>query len=167
MPRVYDSGIGLHATLDKVIKNGEWVWPPASSDQLVDIQSKLSLVIRKQEDEPRWLVSCKGVYSSAETWDFLRTKGVEVKWWKIIWFTSAIPRHSFMLWLACRNTLSTVERLLAWGYIGDTLCPFCRSCIEAREHLFFHCSFSQRIWKVMISRCDVVNPKVDWEEVVD
>lgn len=45
---------GLHATMDKVIKNGEWVWPSANSDQLVEIQSKLLLVIRSREDGPKW-----------------------------------------------------------------------------------------------------------------
>jgi len=29
-----------------------------------------------------------------------------------------------------------------WGYVGDCLCPFCRSGMESRDHLFFECSFS-------------------------
>lgn len=56
---------------------------------------------------------------------------------------------------------------MLWGYKGDTLCSFCRGSIEGREHLFFHCNFSQIIWKEMMRRCEVVNPMVVWDDVVD
>lgn len=29
---------------------------------------------------------------------------------------------------------------MKWGYSGDVLCRFCRSCLEGRRHLFFFCN---------------------------
>jgi hypothetical protein len=77
--------------------------------------------IRSVEDEPIWEISKKGLYSAAETGESLRTKGEEAKWWSIVWFSRAIPRHNFILWLACRNALFTGERLFFKGYKGDTV----------------------------------------------
>jgi len=33
----------------------------------------------------------------AETWDAFRTKGAEVKWWKLVRFSFAVPRDGFIL----------------------------------------------------------------------
>jgi len=32
-----------------------------------------------------------------------------------------------LLWLAIQNRLTTGDRLVAWGYKGDTRCMFCRN----------------------------------------
>ena len=50
---------------------------------------------------------------------------------------------SFIGWLAMLNTFSTKERMLKWGFNGDTKCVLCRDEIDNREHHFFECSFSQ------------------------
>jgi len=57
--------------------------------------------------------------------------------------------------------------MCGWGYMGDCLCPFCRSQIESREHRFFECSFSYRIWKEILGICLISDPKKSWEEVAD
>jgi len=43
-------------------------------DELVDIQSKLSDVPPGEVDKPIWTISRKGVYVSAETWEFMRKR---------------------------------------------------------------------------------------------
>ena len=50
---------------------------------------------------------------------------------------------SFIGWLAMLNTFSTKERMLKWGFNGDTKCVLSRNKIENRKHLFFECSFFQ------------------------
>jgi len=59
----------------------------------------------------------------------------------------------------------TKSRMCGWGYMGDCLCPFCRSRMESREHLFFDCGFSYRIWKELLGLCLVTEPKKSWEDV--
>lgn len=72
----------------------------------------------------------------------------------------------FFLWLAIKNSLSTRDWLLQWVYKGDIVCTFCRGCIEDRDHLFFHCSFSKRVWREVLRRCMVGDPPLIWEEVM-
>jgi len=38
---------------------------------------------------------------------------------------------------------------------------------ESRNHLFFHCSFSRRIWIALMNDCSCIDPPSDWESVVD
>ncbi|XP_062167062.1 uncharacterized protein LOC133873362 [Alnus glutinosa] len=63
------------------------------------------------------------------------------------------------------DALITKEKMCIWGYEGDILCPFCRACIECRDHLFFKCSFSRRIWRNVMQSCLEPFPVVDWDDV--
>jgi hypothetical protein len=49
--------------------------------------------------------------------------------------------------------------------MGDCLCPFCRGYLESREHLFFECGFSFRIWKNLLALCLVADLKRSWEDI--
>jgi hypothetical protein len=52
-------------------------------------------------------------------------KNEKVIWYKLVWFSLAIPKQAFILWLAMRDRLPTWERLLKWGYQGNVQCRFC------------------------------------------
>jgi hypothetical protein len=95
---VYDAGSCLDAQVSSIIRNGDWFWPCARSDILVDIQVKLFEVAIEETDLPVWN-SRSGVYNCFETWDHLRNRQPEVPWSKVFWFSMAIPRQAFMLWL--------------------------------------------------------------------
>ena len=41
---VYDAASNLQAKVSSVIQNKEWCWCPARSEDMVEIQSKLSLI---------------------------------------------------------------------------------------------------------------------------
>jgi hypothetical protein len=67
-------------------------------------------------------------FSIANAWDQLRAKKPTVTWWRIIWFSKAIPRFAFITWLAMRNQLKTprvahrlekLQRDILWGSIGE------------------------------------------------
>jgi hypothetical protein len=51
---VYDSGICLDAKVSVVIRNDNWAWPPTWSDELVEIQCKLSDIAIGGLDVPIW-----------------------------------------------------------------------------------------------------------------
>ncbi|XP_059451249.1 uncharacterized protein LOC132182059 [Corylus avellana] len=152
------------AKLSSVILNGEWHWRPARSDALVEIQARLPEIRFAPYDKPVWTASRKGIFVSSETWELLREKKEEIAWWKLVWFSYAIPKHAFILWLAIQDRLVTGERLLKWGFQGDIKCLFCHNQVESRGHLFFECSFSYRIWKFCMARCGVDNVPVIWDE---
>ena len=63
------------------------------------------------------------------------------------------PREAFITWLALRDRLSTNERIVSWGISCDILCVLCRACIENRDHIFFKCPISQRIWRIIKRWC--------------
>jgi hypothetical protein len=107
---VYEAGSCVDAKLSSIIQGGEWFWPYAHSDLLVHIQGQLSSVNIGVKDLAIWKAK-KGVYNCAETWDALREKENVVERWKIVWFSVAIPRHSFLLWLVFRDALITKEKM--------------------------------------------------------
>jgi len=161
---VYDSGMSINAKLSAIIHNGEWFWPAARSDDLVEIQCQLLDINLGGEDQPIW-ESKNGKYSCAETWERLRSKNQVVHWWKSVWFSMAIPRHSFFLWLVFRDAVVTRQKMCSWGYMGPCLCLFCYAAQENRNHLFFSCSFSRRIWKTIMGDCFFADVPTSWDEV--
>jgi hypothetical protein len=38
--------------------------------------------------------------------------------------------------------------------------------MESREHMFFKCGFSARIWKECMARCNVSLLLTDWDDVI-
>jgi hypothetical protein len=143
---VYDAHSRLEAHLSSVISNGNWNWRPARSNDLVDIQARLSEVRIGTIDKPIWSGSRSNTYVSSDTWEMLRSRNSNVDWWHLVWFPLAIPKQAFILWLAMRNT--------------------CRHSLESRDHLFFECSFSFRIWRDALSRCNVPNPPNAWIDIL-
>jgi hypothetical protein len=161
---VYDASPSIGPKLSSIIRCGKWYWPQARSDDLVVIQRLLPDVEIGEVDHPVW-ASKSGEFSSAETWERLRERKPVVDWFKTIWFPAAIPRHAFFLWLAFHDALITREHMCRWGYKGDSLCLFCHSKQENRNHLFFECSLSKRIWTALMAECGVADPPVVWEDV--
>jgi hypothetical protein len=72
-----------------------------------------------------------------------------------------------MLWLVFRGALVTKVKLSSWGYGRDILCSFCYAEQESVKHLFFHYSFSRRVWMAVMNDCRVSNPVVEWYDVVN
>jgi hypothetical protein len=155
---VYDAASRSDARVASVLKDQEWQWRPARSEELVSIQSKLCLITLGEEDRAVWSASSSGKFSCAATWNELRSKGNEVSWWKLLWFSLNIPCHSFIGWLAMHNKLPTKERMLKWGFTVDGNCVFCRNSLETRNHNFFECSFSKRLWRKIMALCLVSDP---------
>jgi hypothetical protein len=48
---VYDAASNLQAKVSSVIQNKEWCWCLARSEDMVEIQSKLSLIQIKESDK--------------------------------------------------------------------------------------------------------------------
>jgi hypothetical protein len=164
---VYDAVSSINAKVNSVLHNNEWCWKPARSEDLVDIQSKLSMVHIGDCDKAIWMLNSSGKFTCADTRQHLRVKQIEVNWWKLVWFTNAIPKHSFIGWLTIRNRLVTKDRLLQWGLGVDPMCLFCRQNLEDQDHLFFKCPFTNRIWKNIMGLCLVSDASDDWHLLVD
>jgi hypothetical protein len=53
-----------------------------------------------------------------------------------------------------------------WGFSGSSVCLFCRGFQECKEHLFFSCCFSRRIWRVVMAGYSCVDPPVERDAVI-
>ena len=62
-----------------------------------------------------------------------------------------------------KDRLTTKDRLLFWGINVDPVCQFCRQYMEDRNHLFFKCSFSSRIWKYIMGLCLASSVPDNWD----
>jgi len=78
----YDAGHNIGPTLASIIRNGEWHWKSARSDNLVEIQCRLPEIPIGSEDLPVWK-SSNGKFSCSETWNHLRVKYPKIDWFKV------------------------------------------------------------------------------------
>lgn len=83
---------------------------------LVEIQSQLFDIhpISSSEDKATWTASKSGIYHANATWNKLRKHYDSAPWYSMVWFKHAIPRHSFIVWLAILNRLLTRDRMKKW-----------------------------------------------------
>ena len=77
--------------VSSALQEGNWIWAPARSDNLVPIQSKLCLIDFAEEDRPIRIPSKSGTHSCAETLKAIREKKAEVSWQRLIWYSRAKP----------------------------------------------------------------------------
>jgi hypothetical protein len=73
--------------------------------------------------------------------------------------------QAFITWLAMRDALTTGRNLFICGFQGDVKCIFCRHVIEDRDHLFFACGYSSKIWQQVMSLCSMLNRPTCREDV--
>lgn len=87
------------------------------------------------------------IFSNKDTWEQIRSSGPLQPWVNGVWFSNSTPKYSFFTWLATLNRLSTGNRMWAWNGGVNTSCILCNDPWETRDHLFFSCVFSSRIWE--------------------
>ena len=71
-------------------------------------------------------------------------------WSSGIWFTNATPKFAFVTWLAVRDKLSTMDRIVKWDPGAVEMCVLCKNASETRSHLFFECSYSAQVWEYLM-----------------
>ena len=57
--------------------------------------------------------------------------------------------------------------MLHWGISVDPICQFCIQSMEDRDHMFFKCSFTKRIWQHIMALCPVSNASDNWNLLVE
>lgn len=159
-------GINRYATVADVASSGQWNIRRCRSCHLQVIIAAINSVPPPVEDAGSDRVLWKHRddnyrpwFSSSRTWDQLREHSPIVEWSKVIWFSEAIPRCSFIAWLTVRNRLSTGDRTSAWGEVQG--CRLCGEPDETRDYLFFACPYSFTVW-TDLTVCLLPRPSPDW-----
>ncbi|GJV71895.1 RNA-directed DNA polymerase, eukaryota, reverse transcriptase zinc-binding domain protein [Tanacetum coccineum] len=95
------NGFDLNAKVDDLININGWKWPNGWNELF-------SEVFNKENDEVQ--------FSVKEAWKVLRDDVPKVMWYKHVWFSQCIPRHSFILWMALKGRLKTQDRISSCGF---------------------------------------------------
>ncbi|KAH1214891.1 hypothetical protein GmHk_13G036156 [Glycine max] len=70
-----------------------------------------------------------------KAYDYIRGAKPTVNWNSNVWNPAIPPKMSFILWLAIKNCLLTLDRAAFLN--KGLLCPLCRTEAESHAHLFF------------------------------
>lgn len=106
-------------------------------------------------------------FSTRDTWNHIRTSSQQVAWHKGVWFPHATPKYSFCCWLAVQDRLATGARMARWNHGVAGTCLFCQQCLETREHLFFHCTYTAEIWAMLAKGVFKARYTTVWHEILD
>ncbi|GJU38853.1 putative RNA-directed DNA polymerase [Tanacetum coccineum] len=154
-------GFSITSCVADLVSNGGWNWPQAwllKAPNLVTIPAPN--LVNARNDTMKWCDTNGNVmdFSVKCAWEVLRPRGNEVTWFHTVWFSQAIPRHAFHLWLIMRRSLKTQDKLRHWDIDPYTdltrlRCSLCGTQQDSHEHLFFECNYSSKVW---CSVCDLV-----------
>ncbi|KAJ6407013.1 hypothetical protein OIU84_010517 [Salix udensis] len=113
------------------------------------------------QDTYKWNGNSTGKFSIRSVWHQLRPINPKVAGASLLWHAWHIPRFSFILWLAARGRLRTMDRLHG---NSQRVCVLCNGHDENHDHLFFGCSFSSSIWLDISSRAQIVWQAGNWSQ---
>ncbi|CAH2034076.1 unnamed protein product [Thlaspi arvense] len=163
-------GIPLNASLASLSVQGNWVLPPARSEEQVLLQSFLTtLHLIEEEDHYEWELDGVGSnkFSTGDVYTRLRGDKPVVPWKKIVWIKGGISKHKFLTWLFVLNRCPTKDRIINWGLSTDPICLLCNNLPESRNHLYFECSFSWSLWLRVAARSMPSPPHRHWDATVE
>ena len=168
-----DLRVPLNAHVRDATTDTGWLLAQPRSDNALALQIHLTTVTNPQQttlpDSYYWVVDgkdCRG-FSSYMTWKALRPRSTIKGWAKSIWYSGAVPRQTFNMWLANLNRLPTKLRLAAWGLNVQTTCCLCNRFEESRDHLFLTCTYATDLWRLIFARLDRQQAlPITWSELL-
>ncbi|XP_071741014.1 uncharacterized protein [Rutidosis leptorrhynchoides] len=135
-----------------MVMDNQWSWPIEWMNKFPILHNirQPSLEINVK-DKVLWVCNNmkKVQFSIKQIWEDLREDSPKVDWNHVVWYSQAIPKHSFILWLAIKGRLLTQDRILKWNPTGNYICDLCRCCLDSHEHLFFQCMYAKKVWGSM------------------
>ena len=168
-----DTRLPLSASVKDATNDTCWSLPQPRSDNALVLHIHLTtvqlLLQQSTSDSFHWVVQAKDYkgFSSSKTWEAVRPRAEEKVLAKSVWFSGAVPRQAFNMWLANLNRLPTKVRLASWGLNIQTACCFCSNQDESRDHLFLNCTYTTALWNRNFERLDPRRMAfLTWEELL-
>lgn len=164
-------GLSSGATAASATREGQWWFRRTISHQAQRIIDEVKKIpapnSTKGNDQVNWRHGpgvYKHTFSSSTTWNQIRSIQPPLPWTKLVWFSQAIPRQSFIAWLGFRDRVPTGQRMTAWGVYQP--CVLCGETLESRDHLFFACPYSFTLWLASIGDLTGSFLTPDWNEKI-
>ena len=145
---LYDARLHSDLKVSDMVSNGSWLWPDEWYEKYHSIINLTVPVLdSNMDDKIVWRTNNgKEVEFSVSVANVdLNDQKPRVEWWKLIWYSQCIPKHSFILWLALHDRLSTQDNLMKWGIHSVNRSYLCYNKAEDLEHLLFQCKFATEI----------------------
>ncbi|GJT13946.1 RNA-directed DNA polymerase, eukaryota, reverse transcriptase zinc-binding domain protein [Tanacetum coccineum] len=109
--------MSLKLSVNDMIEGNEWVWPIEWDDRFKEVTNVPVPNLRPDvEDKTVW-IDKRGKekrFSVREVWKAIRIDCPKVIWYRHVWFSQCIPRHAFILWVAIKGKLKTLDRISRW-----------------------------------------------------
>ncbi|GJZ76220.1 RNA-directed DNA polymerase, eukaryota, reverse transcriptase zinc-binding domain protein [Tanacetum coccineum] len=106
------------------------------------------------------------LFSTKEVWKAIRIDCPKVIWYKHVWFSQCIPRHAFILWVAIKGRLKTLDRISKWINVCSRVCYLCNHDVESHSHLFFSCPFSNELWDRFKPMAKLEGISNEWASII-
>ena len=68
--------------------------------------------------------------------------------WKTLWGLNIKHKIKLFIWRCITNTLTARETIFRRTKQGSPCCSRCGDHIETVEHILFHCTQAQKVWKL-------------------
>ncbi|GKA89536.1 hypothetical protein Tco_0811348 [Tanacetum coccineum] len=150
---ITQEGYHLKNAVADLVSNNAWSWPNAWLLKAPNIgQIQAPNLIETKHDQIRWR-DPNGLFhefSVARAWVAVCPRGNVINWHKIVWFSHAVPRHSFHMWLVIRKALKTQDKLRMWdlGGVDPTNITYvlCGTQADSHTHLLLECLYASKVW---------------------
>lgn len=106
-------------------------------------------------------------FSVKQTYVDLQGAVEQVEWYKIVWFSQNIPKHSVILWLEILNKLTTQDKIRKWGSYDLMVCPLCYLDMDSHQHLFFQCDYAKQFWSRVKAKMGIQCADMEWNDLVN
>lgn len=137
---------------------------------LNEAENKIEKVKRRasqEDDVPLWKQydnKFSRQFSTKKTWMCIRQPQPESSWSKGVWFPHSTPKYSFLMWVAIKNRLQLMDRILSWNNAVNGTFVLCQVEMETCQHLFFRCHYSSKIWREMVEGILKEDYTTSWDE---
>ncbi|KAL0348162.1 UNVERIFIED_CONTAM: hypothetical protein Sangu_1044000 [Sesamum angustifolium] len=136
------TGLPIDTLLSRVMRHGQWNWPTSIDPDFNELATQLPPIYANRPDQIVWRTR-SGRFSTQSACSLFQLNRTKVEWHTLLHGRYKIPKHTFILWLAILEKLSTMDRIwLSHGDIGCVLCD--GQFVESHDHLFFKCQYSKR-----------------------
>ncbi|GJZ84463.1 RNA-directed DNA polymerase, eukaryota, reverse transcriptase zinc-binding domain protein [Tanacetum coccineum] len=146
---VYNARRNTNMVVKDIVEDGKCKWPEEwvvkypilllHENIKLDPGKEDKIVWRSKDGKER-------KFNVSQVYFDLSSDNEAVKWSNLVWFTQNIPKHSFILWLAIQNKLSTQDKIKSWGSFDMMMCSLCNQDMDSHQHLFFQCKYAEDFW---------------------
>lgn len=63
--------------------------------------------------------------------------------------------------------MQTGDRILQWNRDANGVCVLCHDALETRDHLFFGCCYSGRVWKELVGSIMGDGFSTEWSDIIE